>query len=140
VAPRWQPSLEDYIDIAAYLLGADRAAVERLPRLTLAESALHAPFASLGGVAAYPTLVEQAAVLLEHLARNHPLPDANKRAAFLLIARFLDANGLAWGRPNVAIDVGVVERVAAGDTTHDEVVDWIRERTRPKGDESPAIS
>ncbi len=91
---RWIPSLEDYIDVAAFLLGADRTAVQALPRLTLAESALHAPFASFGGVEAYPTLIEQAAVLIEHLARNHPLPDANKRAAFLLTARFLDANGL----------------------------------------------
>ena len=88
--PRWQPSLEDYIDIAAYLLGADRAAVARLPGMTLAESALHAPFASFGGTEAYPTLVEQAAVLLQHLANNHPLPEANKRSAFLLTARSLD--------------------------------------------------
>lgn len=43
---RWIPSLEDYIDVAAFLLGADRTAVQALPRLTLAESALHAPFAS----------------------------------------------------------------------------------------------
>jgi hypothetical protein len=46
----WEPSLEDYIDIAAYLLGADRAAIVGPPRITLAESALHAPFASFGGV------------------------------------------------------------------------------------------
>ncbi len=137
---RWQPSLEDYIDIAAYLLGADRAAVAALPRLSLAESALHAPFASFGGVEAYPALVEQAAVLLQHLAKNHPLPDANKRAAFLLTARFLDANGLAWRPPDVDSDAGLVERVAAGEAGHEEVVDWIRERTREKGDGPPAIS
>jgi len=75
VPPRWLPSLEDYIDLAAYLLGADRASVAALPRIGLAESALHAPFASFGGVEAYPTLVEQAAVLLQHLAKNHPLAD-----------------------------------------------------------------
>lgn len=131
--PRWQPSLEDYVDLAAFLLGADRAAVERLPRIALAESALHAPFTSFGGVEAYPTAPEQAAVLLEHLARNHPLPDANKRAAFLLTARFLDANGLVWGGPDVEVDATMVERVAAGQATHDEVVAWIRERTRKRG-------
>jgi death on curing protein len=70
VQPRWQPSLEDYIDIAAYLLSADRTAVTALPRLALADSALHAPFASFGGVEAYPTLVEQAAVLLQHLKKG----------------------------------------------------------------------
>jgi prophage maintenance system killer protein len=59
-----------------------------------AESALRAPFASFGGVEAYPTLTERAAVLLQHLAKNHPLPDANMRAAFLLTARLLDANCL----------------------------------------------
>lgn len=51
---RWIPSLKDYIDVAAFLLGADRTAVQALPRRTLAESALHAPFASFGGVEAYP--------------------------------------------------------------------------------------
>jgi death-on-curing protein len=140
VPERWEPSLEDYIDIAAYLLRADRAAIAGLPRIALAESALHAPFASFGGVEAYPTLVEQAAVLLQHLAKNHPLPDANKRAALLLTARFLDANGLAWGPADADTDAGLVERVAAGDTSHEEVVDWIRKRTHEKGDEPPAIS
>ena len=132
--PRWQPSLDDYIDMAAYLLRADRAAITGLPRLALAESALHAPFASFGGVEAYPTLVEQAAVLLQHLARNHPLPDANKRAAFLLMARFLDANGLPWGPPDVETDAGLVERAAAGDATLDDIADWIRKRTAEAGD------
>ena len=129
MSPRWQPSLDDYIDLAAYLLGADRAAVAALPRIAIAESAVHAPFASFGGVEAYSDVVEQAAVLLVHLARNHPLPDANKRAAFLLMARFLDANGLAWGGQDVELDAGMVERVAAGSAEHDEVVGWIRTRT-----------
>jgi len=138
--PRWQPSLDDYIDMAAYLLGADRTAIRELPRLSFAESALHAPFASFGGVEAYPTLVEQAAVLLKHLANNHPLPDGNKRAAFLLTARFLDANGLPWGLPDVGTDAGLVARVAAGDATHEDVVDWIRKRTAEAGIQPSATS
>jgi death-on-curing protein len=137
VPPRWQPSLEDYVDVAAYLLGADRAAIAGLPRLALAESALHAPFASFGGEDAYPTLIEQAAVLLEHLAKNHPLPDANKRAAFLLTARFLDANGLAWGHADPDTDASLVERVAAGEASRQEVVDWICERTVAQAEEPP---
>ena len=104
-----------------------------MPRLALAESALHAPFASFGGVEAYPTLVEQAAVLLEHLVKNHPLPDANKRAAFLLTARFLDANGLEWGSQDVETDASLIERVAAGQAPHEDVVAWIRDRTRTGG-------
>jgi death on curing protein len=66
---------------------------------------------------------------LAHLAKNHPLPDANKRAAFLLTARFLDANGLTWGEQEVETDAEIVERVAAGEAEHDEVIAWIRVRT-----------
>lgn len=49
-AARWVPTLEDYIDIATHLLCAAPEAVRRLPRLVLAESAVHAPFASFGGI------------------------------------------------------------------------------------------
>jgi hypothetical protein len=67
-----------------------------------------------GHVEAYPTLPEQAAVLLAQLANNAQLPDANKRAAFLLTARSLDANGLASRGPDVEIDAGM-SNVAADD-------------------------
>lgn len=125
---RWTPSLEDYADLAAYLLGTSRKAVLALPRIGLAESALHAPFASFGGENAYPTLLEQAAVLLQHLVKNHPLPDANKRAAFLLTARFLNANGSAWGPQDTEVDASMIERIAAGEVEHAEVLAWIRRR------------
>lgn len=64
----------------------------RLPRIVLADSALAAPGADFGGQDAYPGPIEKAAVLVEHLARNHPLPDGNKRGAFLAAERFLAAN------------------------------------------------
>lgn len=128
---RWVPTLDDYVDLAAVLLATESEIVRRLPRITLAESAIHAPFAEFGGVAAYPEVADQAAVLLIHLAKNHPLPDGNKRAAFLLTARFLDANGSTWGDPDVETDAGMVERVATGEATHDDVVAWITARTTP---------
>jgi death-on-curing protein len=68
-------------------------------------------------------------VLIDHLAKNHPLPDGNKRAAFLLMARFLHANGVAWGAPDAGVDGSMVERIAAGQVTHSQVVEWIGERT-----------
>ena len=103
-AERWIPTLEDYVNAASFVLGASRESVRRLPRITLAESAVNAPFASFGGQAAYTDLADQAAVLLAHLVENHPLPDGNKRAAFLLMARFLDANGLAWKAQDVEVE------------------------------------
>jgi death on curing protein len=129
VSDRWTPTLEDYIVLASYLLEIDAASVRTLPRIGLADSAVHAPFAEFEGVAAYPTLIHRAAVLLEHLAKNHPLPDGNKRAAFLLTARYLDANGFVWGSVDIEQDASMVERVAAGEADHEEVVDWIRRRT-----------
>ncbi len=128
---RWTPTLEDYLDIAGVVLGADTEQLLRLPRLDHADSAINAPFASFGGTEAYPDLVDQAAVLITHLARNHPLPDGNKRAALLLMARFLHANGRAWRPEDVEADAGTVERIASGEADHDEVVAWIRSRSDP---------
>lgn len=95
--PRWVPTLEDSIEIAAVLLGTSPDQVRRLPRIGLAESAIHAPFASFGGQSAYTGLTVQAAVLIAHLAQNHPLPDGNKRAAFLLTARFMGKRAAVEG-------------------------------------------
>lgn len=75
MSDRWTPTLDDFVDVAGVVLDSPEEAIRRLPRLPLAESAIAAPFASFGGVDAYPTLTEQAAVLITHLAQNHPLPD-----------------------------------------------------------------
>jgi death-on-curing protein len=90
----WRPALDDYLRAASVVLDSDEALLRRLPNLGLAESALAAPFAGVGGQDAYPTLEAKAAVLLERFVRNHPLPDGNKRAALLLTLRFLEVNGL----------------------------------------------
>jgi hypothetical protein len=46
VSERWAPALDDYIELAAYLLDVEPSAVRALPRITLAESAVHAPLPS----------------------------------------------------------------------------------------------
>lgn len=128
--PRWRPTLDDYVDLAAFLLTAPPDAVRRLPRLGSAESAINAPFAAFAGEEAYPDLLDQAAVLIAHLVQNHPLPDGNKRSAFLLTARFLHANGRVWAAQDTERDAAIVERIAARDVLHDEIVAWLDERTR----------
>jgi death-on-curing protein len=125
----WRPELGDFVAAAAEVLGASETQIERLPQLTLAESALAAPFAGFGGEDAYPGLELKAAVLLERLVRNHPLPDGNKRTALAMTIDFLDQNGYPWGKPDVARDAGVVLRVAAGEAELEEIVAWIRQRT-----------
>jgi len=59
----------------------------------LLESALAQPQATFGGEFLHPTLVEQAAAYLYHLAKNHPFVDGNKRTAFAVMVTFLRVNG-----------------------------------------------
>jgi len=124
-------TLGDYCLIAAEVLGITPEQVARLPRIPLAESALATPAASFAGQDAYPALIEKAAVLVEHLARNHPLPDGNKRCAFLAVERFLAANGRPIQEADPDTDVPMVERIAAGEARPNEIVSWLENRAAP---------
>ncbi len=76
----------------------------------------------------YPTILEKAAILVARLARNHPLPDGNKRTAFFLMGVFLDDNGSPLNGSLPDVDVPMVERIASGQADHDEVLTWLSER------------
>lgn len=119
----------DYCRIAAEVLGTTPEQVARLPRIALADSALASPRAGFGDHDAYPTLIEKAAALVEHLARNHPLPDGNKRCAFLAAERFLAANGRPITDADPDTDVPMVEKIAAGEATPNQIIAWLERRT-----------
>jgi len=121
--------LGDYCEIAADLLGTSAGQIARLPRIALADSALSTPSAGFGDQDAYPTLIEKAAVLVEHLVRNHPLPDGNKRAAFLSVWLFMEANGRPFVGEDFGVDVPMVEQIAAGEATPNQIIDWLERRT-----------
>lgn len=123
------PELGDLCLIAAEVLGTTPEQIERLPRIGLADSALASPRVGFGDQDAYPTLIEKAAVLIEHLARNHPLPDGNKRCAFLMTVDFLAANGSPIGHDEPDVDTPMVERIAAGDASRPEIIAWLEQRT-----------
>lgn len=59
----------------------------------LLESALAQPKATFYGQLLHPTIGEQAAAYLYHLAKNHPFVDGNKRTAFAVMIAFLRVNG-----------------------------------------------
>jgi death on curing protein len=121
--------LGDFCEIAAEVLGTTPDLIAQLPRIDLADSALASPQAGFGEEDAYPTLLEKGAVLVEHLARNHPLPDGNKRAAFLSIWLFMELNERPFSGEDPDVDVSTVEQIAAGEATMSEIVDWLEART-----------
>jgi death-on-curing protein len=123
-------SLADFLLIAEAATGIAAEELARLPNLGLAESALAAPAASYGGAEFYPDFVDKAAVLCARLARNHPLPDGNKRTAFLALVEFVERNGRRWGESDRDPEesVAMIEGVAAGTLSEAQLAVWVRSR------------
>ena len=93
-----------FLDTETVLRLHDRQ-IERFGGMTgvrnrgLMESALAQPQATFGGELLHPTLADQAAAYLYHLAKNHPFIDGNKRTAFAVMDTFLRLNGARLGLP-----------------------------------------
>jgi death-on-curing protein len=101
--------------------------------LGLAESALYAPTASFAGVDQYPDFAMKASLLCVRLAKNHALPDGNKRTAFLATVEFAERNGYRWvpplgDTPGGEETVAVMKAVAAGTMDERALLDWIKDR------------
>jgi len=118
-------SLGDYLSIAELVLRIDGELLAKGAGIGLAESALAAPQASFGGVEFYPEFERKAAVLLERLVRNHPLPDGNKRSAYLTMWRFIEVNGRRWALEDTDEIVTTMVRVATGEISTEELTEWI---------------
>lgn len=119
--------LVDYVAIAAEVTGLDVDTIVRLPNLTLAESALHAPAAGFGDHEFYPDFIDKSAILIARLARNHPLPDGNKRAAWVSLRLFLQINGWSWNPvPSVDDAERAVLAIASGEWSHEQIAEWLR--------------
>ncbi|MEG4487239.1 type II toxin-antitoxin system death-on-curing family toxin [Microcoleus sp. D2_18a_B4] len=86
----------------------------------LLESALAQPQATFGGQFLHPTISEQAAAYLYHLAMNHPFIDGNKRSAFAVTDTFLRLNGCALNLTDDGV-YDLVMRVARGTMTKEEL-------------------
>jgi len=124
--------LVDYLAIAAEVTGLDNEAVTRVTQLDLADSALHAPAAGYGETEFYPGFVDKAAVLVTRLAKNHPLPDGNKRAAWVALRLFIDINDWAWrAKPSIDDAERAVLAIASGDWTQEDMGAWLREHLVP---------
>jgi len=124
--------LADYLAIAAEVTGLDIDTVIKVTNLDLADSALHAPSAGFGATDFYPDFVHKAAVLVVRLAKNHPLPDGNKRAAWVSLRAFVDMNGWTWSpKPDIDEAEQAVLAIASGEWAEDEAADWLRRYLTP---------
>ena len=123
-------TLAEALIIAEAVTGKSTAVWARASRLDLLDSALHAPQAGFGDVEFYPDFADKAAVLVVRIAKNHPLPDGNKRLAWQSLTIFCALNGYLL---EVASDdaVDLMLAVAAGELDETEVANWLSERLQP---------
>jgi len=124
--------LADYIAIAAEITGLEVETVMRAANLDLADSALHAPAAGFGDTEFYPGFVEKAAVLVVHLAKNHPLPDGNKRVAWVALRLFVELNGWTWKpAPGIHDAERAMLAIASGEWGQDAMAAWLDGHLEP---------
>lgn len=124
--------LADYVVIAAEVTGLDLDTLMKVTQLHLADSALHAPAAGFGDTDFYPDFVDKAAVLVVRLAGNHPLPDGNKRAAWVSLRAFVDLNGWSWNpRPTTDEAERAVLAIAAREWDETATASWLRDHITP---------
>ena len=124
--------LADYLAIAAEITGLDTPTLIRVTKVDLAESALHAPAAGFGETEFYPDFIDKAAVLIVRLTKNHPLPDGNKRAAWVALRLFIEINDWTWNTmPTVDDTEQAVLAIAAGTWNQDDASTWLRRHLAP---------
>lgn len=123
-------TLAEALAIAEAVTGLDLVTLAKASRLELLDSALHAPQAGFGEEDFYPDLEQKAAVLTVRIARNHPLPDGNKRLAWQSLTIFLALNDHTL-ETTTDDAVTLMLGIAAGDIDEHAAETWIRERITP---------
>lgn len=124
--------LDDYVEIATAVTGLGEATIRESGRLDLADSALNAPRAGFGDSEFFPDFVDKAAALAVRLAKNHPLPDGNKRAAWVAMRMFIEVNG--WQlepKPSVDEAENAVLAIASGAWDEAAMAQWLRSYIQP---------
>ncbi len=120
--------IEDFLLAAEAALGIDADRIERVTKISLAESALAAPFASFGGHDFYEHPIQRGAVLASRIMRNHPLPDGNKRVALILMDLYLEQEGFQLETTAADLD-RTLRAVAAREMSENDFVIWLQAQT-----------
>ena len=123
-------TLAEALVIAEAVTGISAHTLQSAARIELLDSALHAPQAGFGDEDFHPSLSAKAAVLCVRLARNHPLPDGNKRLAWTATVTFLAINGIELAAdPDDAVEFMLA--IAAGTIDVEQATEWIETRADP---------
>lgn len=117
-------SLAEALVIAEMVTGLNAATLTRSSRIELLDSALHAPQASFAGQELYPQFIDKAAILTVRIAKNHPLPDGNKRLAWMCCNMFLMVNGYRLDVPTDPA-VEIMLAVASGELDEVGLAEWL---------------
>lgn len=131
----WQYlDLADYLLIAEAVTGLKAEVLAEMPRVvSLASSALSVPSSGWQGQEAYPEPAQKAGLLAARLAKNHPLPDGNKRAAWLAMIEFLERNGYRFEQPEPDEAVEAMLGLASSEIAEADFVVWVRSRLTNPG-------
>jgi death-on-curing protein len=121
--------LADYLLIAEAVTGLKAEVLAEMPRVVnLASSALSVPGSGWQGQDAYPDLAQKAGLLAARLAKDHPLPDGNKRAAWLSMIEFIERNGYRLEQPKPDDAVDTMLSLASSELAEADFVEWLRPR------------
>lgn len=76
----------------------------------------------------YSDFIHKAAVLVVRLAKSHPLPDGNKRTAWVAVRLFVEINGWRWTTtPRVDDSEHAVLAIASGKWDEAQMASWLRQ-------------
>ena len=76
-----------------------------------------------------PDIIELASVYAFSIVRSHPFIDGNKRTGYVLLETFLELNGASFTATDAEAVIAILQ-LAAGDTSEEDFIDWVRANTR----------
>lgn len=132
--PIWVP-LRAVVAIQGELI-AEHGGLSGPPRQGDLEAALGRPVNLHAYAETTPSLPRLAAAYGFALARGQCFPDGNKRVALAIVDVFLRLNGVELTADEMdAVDI--IQSLAAGDLTEDQLTDWIAANSSPRTAISP---
>jgi len=122
-------SLAEVLDLHGRVI-SQAGGASGLRDLGALESAVAQPRMTFGGDDLYPSLEEKVAALGFSLIQNHPFVDGNKRVGHAAMETFLLLNSYEF---TASVDEAeqAILAVAAGTSSRDELLSWIRAHVTP---------